>query len=240
MSFAEPARTERVDVSEWPIGSAKSIVFGLDVAFSATGDHSALCVGGVWSDGPRSLLGIKEIIQFPRGMPADELADTVSTMARKYGSPRIIVDISNNQSFISVLSARFKKPANSLLGAQITNAYDHASQATAMEISLLGQRAVVPKITLSKRCLVEDLSAELDAKTLRLTQTGNWQELKDELMNMERIVKPATVTYSAPAGKFDDLVMSLSLCVYGLRKFGAQKRTIARPRAPKFGPSAWT
>ena len=213
------------DVSGWPVNAARSIVFGLDVAFSSTGDHSALCIGGVWAEGARSILGVREIIQFPRGTTADELADTVMKKAMGYGNPRIVVDVSNNQSFLSTLAARFpKRAANILMGAQITNSFDHASQPVAHEISPLGLRTVVPKIVLSKRCLVEDLSCELDAKTLRLTQTGNWLELKDELMSMERVVKAASVTYSAPSGKFDDLVMALSLCVYGLRKFGERQR----------------
>jgi hypothetical protein len=240
MSYVETT-SDPDDVSNWSISAARAVVFGLDVAFSSSGDHSALTIGGVWAQGARSLLGIVEIIQFPRGMPADDLADTVAKKAMFYGNPRILVDVSNNQSFLSTLAIRFpKRASNILMGAQITNSFDHASQPVAHEISPLGQRTVVPKIVLSKRCLVEDLSCELDAKTLRLTQTGNWLELKDELMSMERIVKPASVTYSAPAGKHDDLVMALSLCTYGLRKFAPQKSQVARPRREKFSASAWT
>jgi hypothetical protein len=230
-----------VDPSEWPLAAAGSLVIGADVAFSTTGDHSSLVVGGTWLENGRSVIGIREIRQFERGFPADELADAIAMTARGLGSPRVIFDASNNSAFASVLAARFPvNPANHLVGGVITNAGEHASQPTPFNISLLGQRAVIPRWTLSKRELVESVSAELDNKSLKLTKTGDWEVLRDELTSLERIVKASgSATYSAPDGRHDDVVMALTLCVFGLRRIGAPARKVARPRREKFSSLAW-
>ncbi len=71
-------------------------------------------------------------------------------------------------------------------------------------------------------------------------QETGWR-LQDELNVMEREVRQSgSVSYSAPAGKHDDLVAALGLCVFGLRRFGGLR--LARSTVPHPGPSvgAWT
>lgn len=111
------------DPSEWPLSAASSIVIGVDVAFSSDGDHSAMVVGGTWKENGRSVVGIRDIRQFERGYPADELADAIALTARGYGNPKVVFDASNNSAFASILAARFPvNPANHLVAGVITSA----------------------------------------------------------------------------------------------------------------------
>jgi hypothetical protein len=230
------------DPSLWALAAAHSIVIGVDVAFATGGDHSAMIVGGVWLENGRSVIGVIEIVQFPTGTTADELADTIASTARKYGNPRVVFDASNNSAFASILAARFPtNPSNYLVGAAITGAAEHAAQPTPFPVSLLGQKTIVPRWTLSKRELIESVSAELDNKSLKLGMVGDWEALRDEFAVMERVVNAAgTVRYSAPAGKKDDMILALSLCVFGLRRIGAPIRRVNRPRRERPGSLAWT
>lgn len=228
------------DPADWPVSSAKSIAIGVDIGFSK--DHSAAIIGGVWVEGARSIIGVRETIQFELGFPADEVADAIAAKARDYGKPRIIFDASNNSAFASILAARFPaNPANYLIAGTITNAAEHAATATVFNVSLLGQRAAIPKWTLSKRQLIESVAAEIDNGSLKIGRTGDWETLRDELAGMERTVRASgNVSYNAPDGRHDDMVMALSLCVFGLRRVGAPPRRIARPRRTAPSVLAWT
>ncbi len=109
-----------------------------------------------------------------------------------------------------------------------------------MQLSLLGLRAAIPRWMLSKRELIESVSAEIDAGTLRIGKTGDYEALRDELLAMERTVRASgSVAYSAPFGKHDDMVIALALAAFGLRRIGAPAR--AR-RASRDVPNAagWT
>ena len=71
---------------------------------------------------------------------------------------------------------------------------------------------------------------ELDNRSLRIAKTGDWELLRDELQAMEQTVREScTVSYAAPEGHHDDLVLALSLCVFGAR------RLIAMPRPSSLG-----
>ncbi|MGD9545181.1 MAG: hypothetical protein AB7F41_02815 [Methylocystis sp.] len=65
--------------------------------------------------------------------------------------------------------------------------------------------------------------------------------LREELTSMQHNVRRSgSIAYSAPSGKHDDLIMALSLAVFGLRRIGGAP---ARRRAQKRdAPSAlgWT
>lgn len=236
--------SERIttDPSEWPLSAARSVVIGVDVAFSSSGDHSAMVVGGEWMENGRSIIGFRHIRQFERGFPADDLADVIAATAREIGSPRVVFDASNNSAFSSILAARFPvNPSNYLVAGVLTSANEHAAQPTAFNVSLLGQRAVIPRWTLSKRELIEALSAELDNKSMRITRTGDWEVLRDELGSMERIVRASgTATYNAPNGRHDDMVLATALTLFGIRRIGAPARHRTIQRGERFSASAWT
>jgi hypothetical protein len=107
-------------------------------------------------------------------------------------------------------------------------------------VSLGGQRPAIRRSSLSKKELVESVSAELDSGTLRIGQAGDWEALRDELMGMERTVRQSgSVAYSAPQGRHDDLALALSLCLFGLRRMGspARRRHIQKQRMSAL---AWT
>jgi hypothetical protein len=84
---------------------------------------------------------------------------------------------------------------------------------------------------------------ELHNRSLRIAKTGNWEALRDELQAMEQTVRASgTVSYAAPEGQHDDLVLvlALSLCVFGARRLVAMPRSFAMGRKQSFSKAAWT
>jgi hypothetical protein len=226
------------DPSNWHKPAAAAFCIGLDVGMAQ--DHSALVVAGAWRSGARSVIGVFDIRQFALGAPLDDVADAAADVARQHRC-RIVFDASNNSAFGSLLAARLgPNPANALVAGVITNALDHAAQPVPTMLSLSGVRTAIPRWTLSKRELIESISAEIDSGTLRIAHAGDWETLHDELLSMERTVRQSgSVAYSAPAGKHDDMVIALALSVFGLRRIGAP----ARPRLgqrERFSSAAWT
>lgn len=69
-------------------------------------DHSAIITAGAWQCGPRAILGVKDIKQFPIGTPLDEVVDFTAGLARSLHA-RVVFDSSNNSAFASILAARF-------------------------------------------------------------------------------------------------------------------------------------
>ena len=58
---------------------------------------------------------------------------------------------------------------------------------------------------------------------------------------MEQTVRVSgTVSYAAPEGQHDDLVVALSLCVFGARRPVAMPRRFAMGRWQSFSKAAWT
>ena len=56
----------------------------------------------------------------------------------------------------------------------------------------------------------------------------------------DRLRVSGTVSYAAPEGQHDDLVLALSLCVFGARRLVAMPRPIALGRRSGFDKRAWT
>ena len=82
---------------------------------------------------------------------------------------------------------------------------------------------------------------ELDNRSLRIARTGDWELLRDELQAVEQTVRASgTVSYAAPEGQHDDLVLALSLCVFGARRLVAMPRPIALGRRSGFDKRVWT
>jgi hypothetical protein len=153
-----------------------------------------------------------------------------------------VVDATNNSAFAGVLAARLPQPAvNWLIAAAITSALSHAAQPTPMPIAIGGLKSAVRRWTLSKSELLETIAAELGNNSLRIARSGDWEILQQELSTMERAVRASgSAFYSAPAGKHDDLVMALSLVVFGCRRLGSQSARRSRPPRPRVSSAAWT
>ena len=121
----------------------------------------------------------------------------------------------------------------------IVNAAHHAAAPSPMPVSVGTMRIALPRWTLSKRELIETTAMELGS--LRIAKTGDWELLRDELQAMEQTVRESgTVSYSAPEGHHDDLVIALSLCVFGARRLVAMPRPFAMGRRQSFSKAAWT
>ena len=226
-----------LDPSTWSRQAASSFVVGLDVGMHA--DHCALVLAGVWLLAPPTI-GIVDVKQFPLGTPLEEVADEVAQAVRE-NRAKAVVDSTNNSAFVGMLAARLPQPAvNHLVAAAITGALTHAAQPTPMLIAIGGVRSAVQRWTLSKSELIETIAAEMSGNSLRIARTGDWEVLQAELQAMERTVRASgSASYSAPPGKHDDLVMALSLAVFGCRRFGrpALRRHLVKARVSAAG---WT
>jgi hypothetical protein len=207
-----------VDPSTWSPLAASNFVVGLDVGLHT--DYSALVLGGVWPQAGDAI-GVVGIRQFPLATPLEDVADEAAKVARD-NRATVAVDATNNSAFAGVLAARLPQPAvNWLISAAITGALSHAAQPTPMPIAIGGLKSAVRRWTLSKSELVETIAAELGNGSLRIARVGDWGVLQEELSTMERTVRASgSAYYSAPAGKHDDLVMALSLAVFGCRRLG--------------------
>ena len=226
------------DPRSWDVNAASGLVVGLDIGMMQ--DHSALVLGGVWPQA-NSAIGVIDIKRFPLGTPLLGVAEHASALSRRTGA-RIVCDLSNNSGFATLLGPLLgERPANRLLCAVITGAGTHAAQPMPMPITVAGRTVGVPRITLSKRELIEQISVELDAGSLRLAKVGDWEQLRHELGRLQREARQSgTVCYAAPAGEHDDMVSALSLCIYGCRRLMPVRRQMgARRRAP-FSSRAWT
>jgi hypothetical protein len=225
------------DPSTWDVHAASGFVVGLDLGIQ--GDHSALVIAGVWPMAG-SVVGVVDIRRFLLGTPLEDVADAATKAARE-NRALIVFDVSNNSAFAGVLAARMPKGAqNVIVGADITRAHAHALAPTPMLITVGGQRTAIRRWTLSKAELVETVAAELQANALRIAKAGDWEALHDELVGMERTVTASgSVGYAAPPGKHDDLIMALSLAVFGCRRLGRPAR---RPRigGARVSAAGWT
>ena len=226
-----------VDPSTWsprrPRASSSASTSG------CTPTTSAFVLAGVWPQASDAI-GVVDIKQFALGTPFEDVADVVATVARD-NRATVVFNSTNNSAFAGVLAARLPQPAvNWLIAAAITGALSHAAQPTPMPIAIGGLKSAVRRWTLSKSELVETIAAELGNNSLRIARIGDWEVLQEELSTMERTVRASgSASYSAPPGKHDDLVMALSLAVFGCRRFGrpALRRHLVKARV---GAAGWT
>ncbi len=225
------------DPTTWSLRAGVNFTLGLDLGFAA--DHSAIVLAGVWP-GAQHAIGVIDARQVPLGTPLNEVADMAVEIARPQRA-RIVVDLTNNSAFASLLAARLgNNPANHMVAAVMTGAASHANGPTPMPVSLGGVRTAVPRWSLSKSELIETIAAELDNRSLRIGKVGDWRVLSDELAAMEREVRRSgSVGYSAPDGKHDDLVNALGLCVFGCRRFGRVGGSNV-PKQLAISSAAWT
>ena len=228
------------DPTTWDVYASSGLVIGLDIGQMS--DHSAYVLAGCWPQASNTI-GVIGIKRFTLGMPLMQVAEEVAGLARQ-SNARIVCDLSNNSGFAQLLAPLLgERPANRLLAAVITAIGTHAAQAVPMAITINGKTAGVPRITLSKRELVEQIGAELDAGTFGLGKVGDWEALRHELGRLQRVARQSgSVSYQAAEGEHDDLVTALSLALYGCRRLAPLRRPgQARVRPPsKFGPAAWT
>jgi hypothetical protein len=169
------------------------------------------------------------------------VADEAANLAREH-TASIVFDASNNSAFGGVLAARVPQPAvNWITAGAIASGASHAAQPTPMPFAIGAIKSAIRRWTLSKSELVETVSAELGNKTLRIARIGDWEILQGELQVMERTVRASgSATYSAPPGKHDDLVMALSLAVFGCRRLARPVQSYRGAERPRITSAAWT
>ena len=140
------------DPTTWDVYASSGLVIGLDIGQMS--DHSAYVLAGCWPQASNAI-GVIGIKRFPLGMPLMQVAEEAAGLARK-SNARIVCDLSNNSGFAQLLAPLLgERPANRLLAAVITAMGTHAAQAVPMAITINGKTAGIPRITLSKRELVE-------------------------------------------------------------------------------------
>jgi hypothetical protein len=191
-------------------------------------DHSAFVLAGVW---PQASDAIGVVTPF------EDVADVVATVARD-NRATVVFDSTNNSAFAGVLAARLPQTEVNWL---IAAAMSHAAQPTPMPIAIGGLKSAVRRWTLSKSELVETIAAELGNNSLRIARIGDWEVLQAELSTVERSVRASgSAFYSAPPGKHDDVVMALSLAVFGCRRLGRPVTLRRNTRSKRVSSLAWT
>ena len=229
------------DPTTWDIYASSGLVIGLDIGQMS--DHSAYVLAGCWPQASNAV-GVIGIKRFPLGMPLMQVAEEAAGLARK-SNARIVCDLSNNSGFAQLLAPLLgERPANRLLAAVITAMGTHAAQAVPMAITINGKTAGIPRITLSKRELVEQIGVELDAGVAAAWQeSATGKQLRHELGRLQRVARQSgSVSYQAAEGEHDDLVTALSLALYGCRRLVALRRRPADvgPRSAGPTPAGWT
>lgn len=230
-----------VDPSTWSPYAASVQVIGVDLGL--VGDPSAIVAGGFW---PQSQsVGITYIERLPLGLPMTAVAEKAANLANKLSADaKLVLDTSNNTAFPELIAGLVgPRPANRILCAAITSAHAHALVPTPLPVTVGGKVMALPRLSLSKRECIETIGVALENKTLRLARVGSWEELREELQKLQRVVRQSgTVSYEAGPGARDDLVLALSLCLFGCRRFVSGGRPSSRRTAPKPPPSplAWT
>ena len=236
--MSSPVTYSASDPATWSPSAAAGFVVGVDIGLAQ--DHSALVVGGSWPQ-VQMAIGIVEIRQFALGTTHQEIADAVALAAHRHRA-KLVVDTSNNSAFVSLLAPRFgRQAANVINPTIIVNAAHHAAAPSPMPVSVGTMQIALPRWTLSKRELIETTAMELDNRSQRIAKTGDWELLRDELQAMEQTVRESgTVSYAAPEGHHDDLVVALSLAVFGARRLVALPRRFAMGRRQNISKAAWT
>ncbi len=224
--------------ADWARGAAESLAIGLDIA--ALQDHSFLTAGGVWSVGGRPTIGVFQIKQWAQGTPLDAVAAEAAAYAKEYRA-KILVDLSNNAAFASLLAGHFSNAADHICGASITQAAEHASIPTRLQLAVGGQHTAIPKWSLSKAQMMHELAAEIDNRTLRTSKVGDWQALAADMATFDQHMRASgSLSLGAQSGKHDDGVASLALLVFALRRLGGVARRRVTPKRAGFSSRAWT
>jgi len=214
------------------------LAIGLDIGVMQ--DHSFMIAGGVWSIGGRPTIGVFNIKQFALNAPLDAVAAEAAAYAKEVRA-KIAVDLSNNVAFASLLAGHFSNPADHICGASITNAAEHASIPTRLQLAVGGAQTVIPKWSLSKGQMMHELAAEIDNHTLRTAKVGDWAVLGEEMQSFDQHVRASgSLALGAQAGKHDDGPMSLALLVFALRRLGGVARRRVTPKRAGFSSRAWT
>jgi hypothetical protein len=199
------------DPADWSRHASSSCIIGVDLGFAI--DHCAVVTAGLWK-APQPTIGVVEIKQYALSTDFAVFADDLVLQLRKYQPSTIIVDLTNNTAFMGILANKLgsRAPYRFMIAAILTAADTHSIQPQMMFINVGSLQSGVHRWTLSKAETIEQIQAELKTKTLRLTNTGDMEILKDELRHIEREVrKSGSVGYSAAQGHHDDLVTALGL-----------------------------
>jgi hypothetical protein len=227
------------DPATWARASASLFIIGVDLGLMQ--DHSAKVVAGCWPNTLGQPIGLIDIKQYPIGFPLDTLADEVAADLRKYPNSRCIFDATNNSAWAGTLANRVPRPAQRIIGAVWTNADSHAAQPQTMIVSVAGHSTAIHRWTLSKRDAFYELAAELDAKTLRIGNTGDRDALITELKGIQAHLRASgTIVIGAPEGKHDDLVSGTCLCTFGCRRLGGVSRPRRIIRRERPNVAGWT
>jgi hypothetical protein len=227
------------DPCTWPRSSASIFIIGVDLALMA--DRSTKIVAGYWGNIPSYPIGLVDMKQYPIGFPLDELAQEVADDLHKYPNSRCLFDATNNTAWAGTLANRVPHPSQKVIGCVFTNGDAHAAMPETMIVSVNGKPHAIYRWSLSKRSAFFEMSAEFDAKTLRIGQNGDRQVLIDEFKSIQAgRTASGKITMSAPTGKNDDMVAATALAVFGCRRLGgAYRPRRAKSRGHGSGRDMW-
>jgi hypothetical protein len=234
---------DRDDPANWPVGDAPAFI-GVDVGWIR--DYSCIITTTVHNFSGNSILAVRHIQQLPLGATSKEVCDAAVKAALGYRNCRIILDTTNSQPLAAELAGRFgeSEAPKRIICASISAGHEHADAPTTVPVSVGAARAQLMRWTVSKSRLIEQIAAEAANGSIKFTKSGDAEKLAHEMSRIERIErKNGYVSYASPEGDtklHDDLVMALSLSIFGCRRLAPVKSRVSRPRSPRYNSLAWT
>lgn len=228
------------DPTTWPHIAAEWIGVAHDVGYSQ--DHSTVIVGAEHMVAGARRVGVIHIERMPLGTAPATARGRVVEVARSLSVPRatpaVVVDARSNPSHFHSLVAESALP---VAGFSMTAAEAHAHRPVVQLVPMPGGRPVPAHVwTLSRNQMFSEVEAALDARELRIGRVGDFDALRTELRDLQRVTSDAgRARYEPPPGGHDDLAVTLAALVWAWRRLPRPHRAVAaRARVPS--PLAWT
>jgi hypothetical protein len=227
------------DLATWLHVAADWIGVAHDVGYSQ--DHSTILVGADHMVAGARRPGLIHIERLPLGTAPALVRERTAEVARQFTVPRttpvIIVDARSNPSHFQSLVVEAALPVVSF---SMTAAEAHALRPVPQLVPIPGRRPVPAHAwTLSRNAMFSEVEAALDARDLRMARVGDFDALRAELRDLQRVTSDAgRIHYEPPPGGHDDLVVTLAALVWAWRHLPRPRRVVT-PRITPLPARAW-
>ncbi|MCB4821166.1 hypothetical protein [Roseicella aerolata] len=227
------------DPATWPHVAADWIGVAHDVGYSQ--DHSTIIVGAEHMVTGARRLGVIHIERLALGTAPSLVRERVAEVARQFIIPRatpvIVVDARSNPSHFQSLVAEAALP---VVGFSMTAAEAHAHRPVPQLVPIPGRRPVPALVWgLSRNAMFSEVEAALDARELRMARVGDFDALRAELRDLQRITSDAgRMRYEPPPGGHDDLAVTLAALVWAWRHLPRLRRVVT-PRVVPPSVRSW-
>jgi hypothetical protein len=195
----------RDDPNTWP--HFNPLIIAHDVARSR--DHSTAVIGGNGPFEPR-LLGIKELIELPKGYGSKRASDLAAIDRRYDNNSLIVFDASNDPTYAETLYDTFG--AARPIGLHITSSGDGMN----WERRPVKNGSILV-YTIGRSHLLELFHTEMENGLVRFVDGPMSRRAFEQLVNLETELREGGIVYRCPSGQHDDLGMSCAMLAWAAR-----------------------